>query len=417
MRLSIWLALIGAASMVGAFLIQWLVVVIIGPGRETDALIASAAVPQLILAVVSGSLIHVLVPLLAGEDVETARKEGWTLLLGVTALFGVFAMILGITSGWWVPAIFPGFEASGVQLLLDLSRIQFLGMIFTAAAAVLAAYCYSRNRFVLAESTQLGATILAAASIYWILPIVGIRGAAWVTVARSAAVTLFLLPFLGRFALAERAGDLLRKAWERIRPLLVGSLYYKTDPLIDRMLASMAPAGALSLYYLGSQMSTSGAQVLNISVAAPLIPKLAAYAKSGEWDLFRAAYRKRLAVLLGLTVAPYLVLIFAGRSLLELVIGYGGVTSENVAFLWQVMVALGGVLIAGSLGYVTSGAFYARGDTRTPTRIGIVSYTIYVPLKILVFVRFGLIGVAISTSIYFIVNVVVQFYLAERKGF
>jgi putative peptidoglycan lipid II flippase len=103
--------------------------------------------------------------------------------------------------------------------------------------------------------------------------------------------------------------------------------------------------------------------------------------------------------------------------LLELVIGYGGVTSENVAFLWQVMVALGGVLIAGSLGYVTSGAFYARGDTRTPTRIGIVSYTIYVPLKILVFVRFGLIGVAISTSIYFIVNVVVQFYLAERKGF
>ncbi|HEY0594055.1 MAG TPA: lipid II flippase MurJ [Thermoanaerobaculia bacterium] len=416
MRLSIWLALISSASMAAAFAIQWLIVVIVGPGRSTDVFFASSAVPQLILSVVTGSLVHVLVPLLAGEDSSSARRNAWTVLIGVTSLFSAAALLLGLTVGWWMPPLFPGFAGGWISLLLELSRIQFLGMVFAAALGVLVAFCYSRNRFILAESTQLCATAIGAAALYWLLPQFGIRAAAWVSVGRSAAAALVMIPLLGTFGLAGSAGAVLRKTWERIRPLLLGAVYYKTDPLVDRILASMAPAGALSLYYLGSQIYGAGAQVLNTAVAAPLIPRLATSAKSSDWRGFRAAYRRRLIVLLLLTVPPYVVLLFFGERLLLLLIGHGGVTAENVSFLWKVMVGLGGVLIAGSLGFVTSGIFYARGDTRTPTKVGIVTYTMYVPLKVLIFWRFGLVGVAVSTSAFVTLNVLVQLFLAEREG-
>ncbi|MEJ7619098.1 MAG: hypothetical protein WKF30_19475 [Pyrinomonadaceae bacterium] len=59
-------------------LIQWYVVTRLGVGLETDALFAGMAIPQLILSVASSSLTHVLVPLLATTENETAfRRSGW----------------------------------------------------------------------------------------------------------------------------------------------------------------------------------------------------------------------------------------------------------------------------------------------------------------------------------------------------
>jgi peptidoglycan biosynthesis protein MviN/MurJ (putative lipid II flippase) len=72
------------------------------------------------------------------------------------------------------------------------------------------------------------------------------------------------------------------------------------------------------------------------------------------------------------------------------------------------MVGLAGVLIAGSVGQITSTAFYSFGDTRTPTRLGILTYTIYVPAKVLAFFSFGLMGVAVATSLFVLVNVLLQ---------
>jgi len=52
-------------------------------------------------------------------------------------------------------------------------------------------------------------------------------------------------------------------------------------------------------------------------------------------------------------------------------------------------VALGGIAVNG---------FYAAGDTRTPTWVGVVSYTVYLPIKIVVFFQYGLLAMAICAS-------------------
>jgi len=64
--------------------------------------------------------------------------------------------------------------------------------------------------------------------------------------------------------------------------------------------------------------------------------------------------------------------------------------------------------LGGSLGTITSGAFYAKGETRIPTRIGVITYTGYVPVKILVFWKFGLPGLALSISGFYLLNLLLQ---------
>ena len=82
-------------------------------GIETDALFAGMAVPQLILMVVSSSLTHVLVPLLATEDAGTFRQNAWGFFLGISGIFTVLALLLYVTAAYWVPWLVPGFQKPG----------------------------------------------------------------------------------------------------------------------------------------------------------------------------------------------------------------------------------------------------------------------------------------------------------------
>src|SRR6185436_10058258 len=115
----------------------------------------------------------------------------------------------------------------------------------------------------------------------------------------------------------------------------------------------------------------------------------------------------------GLTLAGYVALLFIGERLLSLVIGHGGVTAGNVHLLWLIMVALGGFFIGGAMGQITSTTFYAMGDTSTPTRMSIITFTLYVPAKVLAFLQYGLMGLAVVTSIYLFVNLTIQILLLE----
>jgi peptidoglycan biosynthesis protein MviN/MurJ (putative lipid II flippase) len=150
------------------------------------------------------------------------------------------------------------------------------------------------------------------------------------------------------------------------------------------------------------------------AISTPTVPRLAIAAKSQEWRVFRHIYRERLLWMLGITVLSALVLLFFGEPLLHLLIGHGGITAGNVRTLWWIMIALAGVMVGGTMGQVSSSAFYAMGDTKTPTNLFIVTFTIHIPIKVLVFMRYGLIGLAAVSSAHLILNFLLQLLVLER---
>jgi putative peptidoglycan lipid II flippase len=81
----------------------------------------------------------------------------------------------------------------------------------------------------------------------------------------------------------------------------------------------------------------------------------------------------------------------------------------------MLVLALAGVFVAGASGQMSASSFIAHGDTRTPTAVGVVVFTLAVPLKALLFWRFGIVGLAAAASIGTLVTAAVhQFLLAGR---
>ncbi len=416
MKLSFQLGLLSALNLGVSFLYQWYVFTQLGPGMETDALFAGMTIPQLILVVITGSLMNVLVPLLAGEDEKQLHQDAWGFMLLITTLFLIIFFLLYFTAGWWIPITVPGFTIEAQNLTVSLAKIQLLGIVFAAVSAVQWAIYHSRQQFVQAEFTPILASSLGFLFLIWALPVFGVAAAAWAFILRMALQVLFLAPSLGRPVLPNMKSPAMIEAWHRIKPLLLGTIYYKTEPVADRFFLSWSASGNLSLYYLAQRLCGVINQIFNKALTAPMVPLLGNFHKVGNAVQFRRLYYRKLLQMTLLGLAGFIAVIIIGRPLLNLLIGHGSVTADNVQTLWWIMIWLGGNLVGGMAGQITSSAFYASGDTVTPTKLSVCIFTLFLPAKALSFYFWGIAGLAISTSFYYMISLILQIYLIERKA-
>ncbi|MDQ2855492.1 MAG: virulence factor MviN, partial [Acidobacteriota bacterium] len=199
MKQTATLALLAGANILVTLLFQWYVITQLGVGIETDALFAGMAVPQLILMVVSSSLTHVLVPLLATEDSDTFRQNSWGFFLGISGIFTVLALVLYITATFWVGWLVPGFSKTAQALTVTLTRIQLVSMIFTASMSVLWSVYHAKQRFIWVEVSTLLSSLIALVLLVALLPAYGVIGAALLIVLRTGLQVVWLMPGLGRW--------------------------------------------------------------------------------------------------------------------------------------------------------------------------------------------------------------------------
>ena len=67
------------------------------------------------------------------------------------------------------------------------------------------------------------------------------------------------------------------------------------------------------------------------------------------------------------------------------------------------------------MGSILATSFYAKGNTITPVKVGAINFSIGIVLKIVGFVKFGVIGIAMGMTVYYILDVLVMYLLLERE--
>lgn len=397
------------------FIFQWYLLTQLGPGIETDAILAGMTLPQMVLAIASGALMHVLVPLLAGEDEQILCRDAWGFLFVLGGLFSLLAIILYVTASYWVPFIFPGFSDEGKILTVELTRIQIIGMVFSAVNSVQYAVYHARHKFMWVELTSMMASASCLLLLIFILPNFGVVEFAWISTLRIFLQTIFLSPGMGKPLKPDFRGASIQEFWTRIKPLLFGSMYYKTDLLVDRFLLSTASPGSLSLFYLAQQIYSAVMQVLNSAIAAPLVPLLSGLYKKKDIKKYQKTYHLKLLQVGFLSLVGLLIIGLFGRMILDVFVGYGNVTTENISKLWWFMIGLGGFFVGGSLGQISSSVFYSNGDTKRLVKVSMISYTAFIILKIAAFYSWGIWGLSVLISFYYITNFALQLYLLDRS--
>jgi putative peptidoglycan lipid II flippase len=246
-----------------------------------------------------------------------------------------------------------------------------------------------------------------------VLPLYGVQAAAWLYAGRYAVQVLILGSFVRPMGLRLHWPS-INMAWQQSRVLLAGNAFFKTDLLIDRYLLSMGPVGSLSLFSLAQAMFGALAGMIGQAWGNAAVPKLvtcfAEKNRNAFFDLYEHSKKRIVMVAIALSVACCA---FVPPA-------FGILTSRTLATndgepLWLLLVMLAGVPIFGGLGSLVSGAFYALGDTKTPTYTTVLTFCAFAGMKVWVFGSFGLLSFCALTTVYYAANALILGHLLRRS--
>lgn len=402
------LALGGLAlsSLLLSVAIQWKIIVGLGPGNLTDVYFASQVVPTVLMVIISSSISHVLVPYLIEMSPGDRPVNTWGLMLAFVAILGSLSVLLFITAPFWVPLLFPGFSSELVELTVSLTRILSFVLLFGGMSAVLTAVHQAQHQFLLPEVWILISTVIMLAGVTLGLSKYGILLVVWLSLFRHAMHSLVLLSGIPRPALHGFSSSVLKELWRRTKPLLLGSSIYKTGPIVDRNLASMAPSGAITIIAFAQQLYGIFLSVADKAIATPFVAITSRLLKEGKQQDVRSMYWRLWGWSLAVSLLLWCLIVLAGEWALDLFLGYGLVKPEDIETLSAVMTIMGGMLAGGVTGQLSAAGLYACNKSHVVTRIAVLNFLVATIIKIAGFFYLGLYGIVVGIVAYQVLNAV-----------
>ena len=359
-----------------------------GDSDAGDAFFAALKIqnfPQNLLGdgVLSASFIPVYSQLRAkGESEEADRVAG--VVGSILALVNTVIVVAGILSARaMIDFIAPGFHGEKRELTIRLVQIFFPGTGFLVMSAWCLGILNSHRKFFLSY----------VAPVFWNLTIIivlfifGGRSSqdglavwtAWGVLLGSLVQFAIQLPVVFKCAPALKWGfksqrGPLREVFRNLLPVVTARGAVQLSAYIDNVLASLLPAGAVSLLAFAQSLYLLPVSLFGMSVSAAELPAMSSL--QGTASEVAEHLRKRINAGLrqiSFFVVPSVVgFLFLGDVIVGGIYQGGAFTRETTLEAWHVLAGSTIGLLATTQARLYSSAFYSLKDTRTPLHFALV---------------------------------------------
>ena len=412
-----------------------------GAGMGADAFFVAFRIPNFLRRLFAeGAFSQAFVPVLTEYKTQREHVEVRQLLSHVTGTLGMVLFVVTLIGVVAAPilimAFAPGFSGNGEKydLTVAMVRITFPYILFISLTALAGGVLNSYGRFAVPAFTPVFLNLSLIAAVLWLAPYLNepVMALAWGVFLAGVIQLLFQLPFLFRLGLLPRPRlNLARKdrheGVKRIGrlmlPAIFGTSVVQINLLFDTLIASFLVTGSVSWLYYSDRLVEFPLGVFGIALATVILPTLSRQHASAAASEYEATmdWALRLVVLIGVPAALGL-MVLAG-PLLTTIFYYGAFSAQDVLMARASLMAYALGLMAFILIKVLATGFYARQDTRTPVRIGIIAMLVNMVLNIILVVPWVYAGqsaphagLALATSLSAFLNAGLLYRHLARTG-
>jgi putative peptidoglycan lipid II flippase len=391
-----------------------------GAGVAMDAFAAGMALPIVICTTLVGSLGYSFVPIFLERMHEAGEEEAWKLANSVGLL--LFLITGGISVGGCLLAepimrsLHPGFSAEQLHETVRVFQILSWLTLANSMTTFLQALYHSYQRY---TPTAIGPLAGVALTVVWTILLHeewGILAGASGVVAGAVLGNLIQSPlYLRHFKLQISFDASFKKCMRLLGPLIIGALYYNLDPLVDRYLASKMSEGSIA--HLGyAWRLINGVLILCTSgLSIVIFPVLIQHFVAGKELETRKEIAFAIRFLAFILMPVGLGLACFSRPIVHDLFERGQFETSDTAAVALLLAIYAGVVIGASLGEISAKIFFAIQDTWTPVIIKSVGFTVGAVLKIILGPEHGVEGIVLATSVYYILNSVIQLIVIRKR--
>jgi len=364
-----------------------------GANATTDAFWVAFRIPNFMRRLFAeGAFATAFVPVFT-ETKETRSPAELRELLARTAgtLGGVLLLVTALGM-LFAPALATLFAGSAdpfkYSLLVDLLRLTFPFLLFISLTALVSGALNSFGQFALPALTPVILNLCMISGALWLAPRlqVPILALGWAVLIAGIVQLLFQLPALHGIGLLTlpRWGwshPGVRKILKLMVPTLFGASVTQINLLLGTVIAAQLYAGSQSWLMLADRFLELPLGVFGVALGTVILPTLSKYHVSTDHTQFSSALDWGLRTT-WLIAAPAMIgLLLLARPLITTLFQYQQFTAFDTQMTaWSVYgLCLG--LPAFALLKVILPAFYARQDTKTPVRAGIITVFVNISLN------------------------------------
>lgn len=395
-----------------------------GTRPAADALFIASTVPNLIVGSLLTTVQVVMVPIMVNAlhryaPDQAARLISAIINVGIVA-WVVIAGAASLLSPLIVPLIAPGASATVQAEAIDLGQTLFWLLPLTWLTESLKAGLNSQSRFAVAAAMPFVSNVIAVGIIVGLVGSIGI----WAIVAGYLARALIPIPVL---FLAYRAGGgayhitLGRseatevKAAFRLVGLRFGTILLRdSDTLLERLLASFAPAGAIAALSYAQRASVGLESIVAGGTQAAIMPDLSRLATLQQTEAQQRLIGAgvKLVWLVTLPLVGICVALNSPITTLLFVRGQFDAGAASSTALFFSLYLLGTPFSA--LVRIALAVFYARRDARTPAVHMLVMLIVNSLLLITLFPMTGAAAIPLAASLTYVVSLARSLWLLGR---
>lgn len=327
-----------------------------------------------------GAISSAFIPVFLDVKTKEGDAEAWRLahnLIHVSLLIlGVLGILLFFGMPFLLPYFVPGFDTAKLEATIPLARILLLSPIFFAFSYVLGGVLNAHKKFF---AYALAPLIYNVAIIIGglISPVFGVTGVAWAVVAGALLHALVQLPAV--LALRYRyvpvldlRDPALRRVLKLMIPRSVSLGMTQLVLLLFTRIASLLPAGSVSIYTLTNNFQTTPVAIFAASIGTAVFPMLGMATSEKQDDRYRTLLTESLRGMFFYMI-PSMALLWVLRAhIIRLYLALNHQTWADTiraidTFSWFIV-----ALAAQGFNLLMIRAFYARQDTRRPMVIAII---------------------------------------------
>ena len=364
------------------------------------------------------------------EDSEKCREpalrfaeESGTVLLTVLL---IFVALVQAVMPFLILALAYGFkdDPAKFDLAVTLTRITFPYLIFISLVSLLGGVLNALGRFAAAASTPILLNISMIGCGLLLTSYVPTAGHAL-----AIGVTLGgLLQFIWLVAALKREGIRIRVRRPRLTPdvkrllilmapIALGAGAVQINLLIDVLIASFLPDGSLAYLFYADRLNQLPVGIVGVAVGTALLPTLSRQLAEGHGLQAMNSLNRAVETTLLMAVPAAIALFLIAGEIITVLFERGEFTANSTAQTAAALSLYALGLPAYILLKVLSPAFFARQDTRTPVRIGILAVVVNTALNVVLMFPLKHVGLALATAISAWLNVTLLSVALFRRGY
>ena len=400
-----------------------LIAAFFGTSATSDAYFIASIIPTILFASVGMTITTGLVPIYANIKTKS-NKEASQIIRVLGTLFFIMSILVTIIFYIYTPFVTrimaPGFQQEQLELTNSLTRIMLPSFCFYVLSAVMTSILEYERNFVPPALVTIPQNLFIIIAIVFLSQTYGIYAIAITTLIGAFFQVIIQYPSIKKYNIIKfdlhfkKNRKVIKDTLFLLAPMIIASVAFQFNAVIDRMVASQLPSGSVSALNYASKLMYLPLSIILLPLITVLYPSVVDAAVEKGNSLCKMLF-KGINMLTFISIPLLIVMFVESRELVDFAYRRGvfDETASNMTTNAFFFYSLGMLFLA--LKEWLNRFFVAIKETRITMYTSIISIILNIILSITLSSFLDVGGIALATSIALFTQTFVLLFFLPKK--